>query len=62
MTSWIDARKRASESDEELLLRDPRFQARVAQARGSLRAGQGLSIEELRERHDIQSQTAKAEE
>jgi hypothetical protein len=61
MTSWIDARKRASESNEELL-RDPRFRERVAQARGSLREGRGLSIEELRDRHDIQSQAAKAEE
>ena len=41
---------------EELLLRDPRFQARVAQARSSLREGKGISIEELREKHNIKSQ------
>ena len=41
---------------EELLLRDPRFQARVAQARSSLRDGKGISIEELREKHNIKSQ------
>lgn len=33
---------------EELLLRDPRFKTRLAEARQSLRAGQGVSIEELR--------------
>ena len=38
---------------EELLLRDPRFRERVAQARGSLRDGQGISIEKLREKHNI---------
>ncbi len=42
---------------EELLLRDPRFRERVAQARESLRAGQGISIEQLREKHNIKSQT-----
>jgi prevent-host-death family protein len=47
---------------EELLLRDPRFEARVAQARGSLREGQGISIEELREKYGIESRTAEAEE
>jgi hypothetical protein len=62
MTSWIDARRRASESDEELLLRDPCFRERVAHARASLREGQGLSIEELRDRLDIRPQAAKAEE
>jgi len=41
---------------EELLLRDPHFRERVAQARGSLRDGQGISIEELREKHGIKSQ------
>lgn len=40
---------------EELLLRDPRFRERVAQARESVREGRSLSIEELREKHDIQS-------
>ena len=41
---------------EELLLRDPRFRQRVAQARDSLRAGQGISIEQLREKHNIKPQ------
>jgi prevent-host-death family protein len=47
---------------EELLLRDPRFRERVAQARSSLRDGQGISIEQLREKHNIKSQAARAEE
>ena len=47
---------------EELLLRDPRFRERVAQARSSLRDGQGSSIEQLREKHNIESQTTKTEE
>ncbi|WP_423223063.1 type II toxin-antitoxin system Phd/YefM family antitoxin [Candidatus Amarolinea aalborgensis] len=47
---------------EELLLRDPRFRERVLQARSSLRDGQGLSIEKLREKHNMTSQTVKAEE
>lgn len=38
---------------EELLLRDPRFQERIAQARRSLRDGQGIRIETLREQHNI---------
>jgi prevent-host-death family protein len=42
---------------EELLLRDPRFRERVAQARERLRAGQGISIEQLREKHNIKPQT-----
>jgi len=46
---------------EELMLRDPRFRERVAQARGNLRDGQGISIEQLREKHDIKAETAKAE-
>jgi hypothetical protein len=41
-----------------LLLRDPRFRARVAQARSSLREGQGISIEQLREKHGIESPAA----
>jgi len=44
---------------EELLLRDPRFKTRVAQARRSLREGQGISIEQLREKHGIASQKAE---
>jgi len=47
---------------EELLLRDPRFRERVAQARSSLRDGRGISIEQLREKHNIKSQAARAEE
>ena len=47
---------------EELLLRDPRFRDRVAQARDSLRKGQGITIERLREKHEIGSQSAGAEE
>jgi prevent-host-death family protein len=43
---------------EELLLRDPRFRARVAQARGSLREGRGVGIEELREKYGISPETA----
>jgi prevent-host-death family protein len=47
---------------EELLLRDPRFRERVAQARSSLREGQGISIEQLREKHNIESQSTKTDE
>jgi len=36
---------------EELLLRDPRFQERIAQARDQLREGRGICIEELREKY-----------
>jgi prevent-host-death family protein len=43
---------------EELLLRDPRFRARVAEARGSLRAGRGIRIEDLREKYGIEPQAA----
>jgi prevent-host-death family protein len=42
---------------EELLLRDPRFRARVEQARGSLREGRGTRIEELRKKYGIEPQT-----
>jgi len=45
---------------EELLLRDPRFRARVTQARGSLREGHGTRIEELRANYGIESETAEA--
>lgn len=38
---------------EELVLRHPRFQARVAAAREELRQGRGLTIEELRVKYDI---------
>jgi len=36
---------------EELLLRDPRFEAEIAQARQSLRKGKGISIEDLRAKY-----------
>jgi len=38
---------------EELLMREPQFQARVSQARQSLREGKGISIEQLREKYGI---------
>ena len=41
---------------EELLLRHPQFQARIAQARKSLRAGQGRSIEQLKEKYAAEPQ------
>lgn len=41
---------------EELLLRHPRFQARIVQARKSLDEGQGRSIEQLREKYAAESQ------
>ena len=47
---------------EEMLLREPRFQERVAQARSSLRNGQGISIETLREKHDIKAPPTLTEE
>jgi prevent-host-death family protein len=47
---------------EELLLRDPRFKERIAQARVSLREGQGITIEELREKSEIESQATRIEE
>ena len=41
---------------EEMLLRNPRFQERVEQARQSLRKGKGITLEELRKKHDIPSE------
>ncbi|MFB2934870.1 type II toxin-antitoxin system Phd/YefM family antitoxin [Aerosakkonemataceae cyanobacterium BLCC-F154] len=38
---------------EELLLRDPRFEAEVAQARQSLRECKGISIEEMRAKYKV---------
>ena len=38
---------------EELLLREPRFQERVARSRQSLREGKGISIEQLKEKYGI---------
>jgi prevent-host-death family protein len=40
---------------EELLLRNPRFQERIEQSRQSIRAGQGITLEELRKKHQIPS-------
>ncbi len=37
---------------EELVLRDPRFKARVAEARKSLREGQGITLEQFQAKHD----------
>ncbi len=70
MTAWIDARMLPSAFDErqslawweELLLRDPRFRARVAQARGSLREGRGTPIEELREKYGVEPSAKSASE
>ncbi len=45
---------------EELLLRHPQFQARVAQARENLRAGRGRTIEEVREKYAAET-SAEAE-
>ncbi|NES18919.1 MAG: type II toxin-antitoxin system Phd/YefM family antitoxin [Symploca sp. SIO3E6] len=36
---------------EELLLRDPRFEVEIAQARQSLKDGKGISIEDLRAKY-----------
>jgi prevent-host-death family protein len=36
---------------EDLLLEHPRFQARIAQARESLNAGKGVSLEVMREEY-----------
>ncbi|MBE2236272.1 MAG: type II toxin-antitoxin system Phd/YefM family antitoxin [Caldilineaceae bacterium] len=47
---------------EELLLRDPRFQERIAQARRALRDGQGIRIEDLREKQTNPSQTEETED
>lgn len=40
---------------EELLLRNPRFQERIEQSRQSIRTGEGITLEELRKKHKIQS-------
>jgi prevent-host-death family protein len=46
---------------EEQLLRDPRFKARVAQARQSLREGKGITLEAFREKHGLSAVAAKPE-
>jgi len=45
---------------EELLLEHPRFQARIAQARASLRAGKGITLEALREKYDVKPRRQRA--
>lgn len=47
---------------EELLLRNPRFQERIDQSRQSLRAGQGITLEELRKKHNLPSGVAPRQE
>jgi prevent-host-death family protein len=44
---------------EELLLRDPRFKARVAQARKSLREGKGITLEQFREEYGLETVETK---
>jgi hypothetical protein len=41
---------------EELLLRNPRFQERVEQARHSVAEGEGITLEGLRSKHNIAAQ------
>ena len=36
---------------EDLMMRDPRFEAEIAQARQSLKEGQGISIEKLQAKY-----------
>ncbi len=36
---------------EDLMMRDPRFEAEIAQARQSLKEGQGISMEKLRAKY-----------
>ena len=36
---------------EDLMMRDPRFETEIAQARQSLKEGQGISIEKLRAKY-----------
>jgi len=38
---------------EELLLHNPKFLSRVAQARKDLREGKGVSIEEIRAKYEV---------
>lgn len=39
---------------EELMLREPRFEVEIAQARQSLKAGKGISIEELKAKYEVE--------
>ncbi len=47
---------------EELLLRNPRFQERVEQSRQSIRVGQGITLEALRQKHNIPSGVSRIQE
>ncbi|MGJ3246743.1 MAG: type II toxin-antitoxin system Phd/YefM family antitoxin [Elainellaceae cyanobacterium] len=38
---------------EELMLRDPRFEVEIAQARQSLKEGKGISIEEMKAKYAV---------
>jgi prevent-host-death family protein len=38
---------------EELMLRDPRFEVEIAQARQSLKEGKGISIEEMKAKYGV---------
>jgi prevent-host-death family protein len=47
---------------EELLMRNPRFQERIEESRQSLRAGQGITLDELRQKHNIPSGVTQEQE
>ena len=47
---------------EEALLRNPRFQERIEQAREGLRVRKGTTIEDLRERHQISPLAGKVDD
>ncbi|CBN54289.1 MULTISPECIES: type II toxin-antitoxin system Phd/YefM family antitoxin [Kamptonema] len=38
---------------EELMLREPRFEVEIAQARQSLKEGKGISIEEMKAKYGV---------
>jgi prevent-host-death family protein len=38
---------------EELMLRDPRFETEIAEARQSLKEGKGISIEEMKAKYAV---------
>ncbi len=44
---------------EEMLLSDPRFKERIAQARTSLRAGSGKTLSEIRAKYEVGQKKAK---
>ena len=45
---------------EEMLLNDPRFKSRIAQARSSLRAGKGKTLAEIRAKYATPSEEIKS--